>query len=176
MNYSAARKKIQSGDLLAWSHRGLGSWYDFKIQMVRAVTQSEYCHVGIAWQIGGRLFVLEAVLTGVRIFPLSRMLPFYWCGVPVTWASEVEDWALRQVGEPYSQWQAIKAALGLLRVGDDNIWQCAEYAQEVLRRGGVNLPGLATPAALVTAAMKAGSPVWAVEADVPSQPQRREPQ
>ena len=176
MNYSTARKKIRSGDLLAWSHRPWGSWHDFKIQMVRALTQSEYCHVGIAWNVSGRLFALEAVLTGVRIFPLSRMLPFYHIPLLVKWESEVEAWALAQVGEPYSQWQAIKAGLGLLKAGDDSIWQCAEYAQEVLRRGGVDLPGPATPAALVTAAMKAGSPAWSIQADVPSQQPRKEPQ
>lgn len=176
MNYSTARRKIYSGHLLAWSHRAWGSWYDVKIQAVRAFTQSEYCHVGVAWNVGGRIFALEAVLAGVRIFPLSRMLPFYHIPVPVKWTTDVEAWALAQVGQPYSQWQAIKAGLGLLKAGEDSIFQCAEYAQEVLRRGGVDLKCDATPAALVTAAMSAGSPAWAIEADVPSQQLRKEPQ
>lgn len=154
MKYAEARPQIRSGDLLAWSHRGWGSWYDIQIQMVRVFTQSEYSHVGVAWVTAGRVFALEAVQTGVRIFPLSRLLPFYWVPLGGAWAAEVEAWALAQVGEPYSKWQAVLAGLGLLRAGEDNIWQCAEYAQEVARRQGTPLPGKATPAALVRAAMR----------------------
>jgi hypothetical protein len=157
VKYAEARPQIRSGDLLAWSHRGWGSWYDIQIQMVRVFTQSEYSHVGIAWVVAGRVFVLEAVQTGVRIFPLSRLLPFYWLPLGANWdaewESEVEAWALQQVGEPYSKWQAVLAGLGLLRAGEDNIWQCAEYAQEVARRQGTPLVGKATPADLVLAAM-----------------------
>lgn len=152
MKYAEARPRIRSGDLLAWSHRGWGSWYDIQIQMVRFFTRSEYSHVGIAWVVAGRVFVLEAVQTGVRIFPLSRLLPFYWFPLGATWEDEVECWALQQVGEPYSKWQAVLAGLGLLRAGEDNIWQCAEYAQEVARRQGTPLQGPATPAGLVWAA------------------------
>lgn len=154
MKYHDARKRIQSGDLLAWSHERswLASWYDFQIQMVRAFTRSEYCHVGVAWTIAGRVFVLEAVGTGVRIFPLSRLLPFYWVPMKVRWEDEVEAWALAQVGLPYSKIQAILAGLGKLRAGEDSMWQCAEYTLEVLKRAGVDLKVDATPTAVVRAA------------------------
>ena len=154
MNYTEARPEIRSGDLLAWSHERWGSWYDFKVQMVRVFTRSVYCHVGIAWEIAGRVFVLEAVSAGVRIFPLSRLLPFYWIPLRANWESEVEAWALRQVGAPYSQWQAVLAGLGLLKPGEDSIWQCAEYAAEVARRAGVELGAEATPNAVVLAAQR----------------------
>lgn len=154
MKYAAARSGIRSGDLLAWSHDRWGSLYDFKVQMVRVFTRSEYCHVGIAWSVSGRLFVLEAVSSGVRIFPLSRLLPFYWLPLKAAWESEVEAWALRQVGEPYSQWQAMLAGLNLLKPGEDTIWQCAEYAAEVTRRAGVDLGTMVTPNALVLAAQR----------------------
>lgn len=149
--YPDIRKEIKSGDLLAWSHHGWGSWYDFQIQMVRMFTRSVYCHVGIAWVVSDRIFVLEAVQTGVRIFPLSRLLPFYWIPVRAEWEEEVEAWALRQVGEPYSKWQAILAGMGLLAKGEDSIWQCAEYAQQVLMREGIPTACDATPDALVLA-------------------------
>ena len=161
MSYADHRTKIKSGDLLAWSHRPWGSWYDLKVQAVRMFTRSEYCHVGIAWCVADRLFALEAVLAEVRIFPLSRMLPFYHIPVPAQWEPEVEAWALKQIGEQYSQWQAIKAGLGLLKAGDDSIWQCAEYAQEVLARAGIVLPGDPTPTNIVAQAMKFG-PCWLV--------------
>src|SRR3990167_457790 len=98
MKYAEVREHLKSGDLLAWSHRGWGSWYDFQIQMVRMFTRSEYCHVGIAWVVSERVFVLEAVSTGVRIFPLSRELPFYWVPLRSAWEDEVDAWALKQVG------------------------------------------------------------------------------
>ena len=154
MKYAEARVHLKSGDLLAWSHERWGSWYDFKVQMVRVFTRSVYCHVGICWVVGGRVFALEAVSAGVRIFPLSRLLPFYWVPLRASWESEVEAWALRQVGEPYSQWQAVLAGLGLLKPGEDLIWQCAEYAAEVARRAGVELGADVTPNALVLAAQK----------------------
>jgi len=157
MNYQAARRKIRSGDLLAWSHRGWGSWYDLKVQAVRVWTRSEYCHVGIAWRVADRLFALEAVLTGVRIFPLSRMRPFYHLPLPARWTPEVEAWALEQVGEPYSQWQAMLAGVGLLKPGADSIWQCAEYAQAVLRAAGIDLVGDPTPSNIVNEAKRAGA-------------------
>lgn len=165
VNYAAARPDIRSGDLLAWSHERWGSWYDFKVQMVRVFTRSVYCHVGIAWSVGGRMFVLEAVSAGVRIFPLSRLLPFYWVPLHSSWEDEVEAWALRQVGEPYSQWQAVLAGLQLLKAGEDAIWQCAEYAAEVARRAGVELGKDVTPQAVMLAAQRLpGSTTRFVEA------------
>ena len=166
VRYAEAREQLKSGDLLAWSHERWWSFYDFKIQLVRMFTRSVYCHVGICWCVGGRVFVLEAVSAGVRIFPLSRELPFYWIPLHAHWESEVEAWALRQVGEPYSQWQAVLAGLGLLKPGEDSIWQCAEYTLEVLRRGGVDLGMTATPNAVVLSAQRqAGSVLHFVEAD-----------
>lgn len=134
--------------------------------MVRVFTRSVYCHVGITWVIAGRVFVLEAVSAGVRIFPLSRLLPFYWVPLRATWESEVEAWSLRQVGESYSQWQAVLAGLGLLKPGEDTIWQCAEYAAEVARRAGVELGKDVTPNAVVLAAQRlTGAVTHFVEAD-----------
>jgi len=96
------------------------------VQFVRIFTRSEYSHVGIAWAVGGRVLVLEAVSKGVRIFPLSLLLPCYW--IPLgKWSAEIEERALSQVGKPYSRWQAILGGLGRLQGGADERWQCAEY-------------------------------------------------
>ena len=129
MKYTDAREHLKSGDLLAWSHDRWRSWYDIKIQLVRMFTRSEYCHVGVCWCVGGRVFVLEAVSDGVRIFPLSRLLPFYWVPLSAAWEDEVEAWALRQVGERYSQWLAVVAGLGLLKVGVDELAAAREASK-----------------------------------------------
>lgn len=165
MNYAVARPRICSGHLLAWTHRAWRSWYDIQVQAVRFFTQSEYCHVGIAYELAGRLFVLEAVGSGVRLFPLSRLLPFYWLPLEAKWEPEVEAWAFAQLGLPYSKWQAILAGFGRLKAGADGIWQCAEYAQQILNRAGVTLPGRPTPANLVDQAMRLGCGNWQVLAD-----------
>lgn len=154
MKYTTARPRIRSGDLIAQSHKGWGSIYDCTIQLVRIFTRSEYCHVGVAWVIGGRVMVLEAVTAGVQISPLSRKLPFYWIPLRLRWNQGVEQFALERWGEPYSKWQAAMAGLGLLKSGADRTWQCAEYVQAVLKKAGAPLPGQPTPSILVEAALE----------------------
>lgn len=167
MRYDEARDEIRSGDLLAWSHRGWGSWYDFQIQAVRIFTQSEYSHVGIAWVIAGRVFVLEAVGGGVRIMPLSALLPCYWLRLGATWTPAAEAAALGEVGKPYSKLQAIAAFLGRLRAGADGKWQCAEYGWWVLQKLGIDLGETYTPARMVLAAQERGAPLMYLQEAAP---------
>lgn len=147
MNYSDIRLKIKSGDLLAWSHRSWKSWNDIKIQIIRFFTQSEYSHVGIAWVIGGRVFVLEAVIPLIRIYPLSKSGEFYHIPLNCDWTDTVEEFALSHVGEEYSTLEAIKAFFG--KVSHDSKWECAEYVIDVLKEAGINLGDKATPTAVV---------------------------
>ena len=130
MLYSRAREQIKSGDILLWTHRSWASWYDIQIQFVRMGTQSKYCHVGIAWKIADRLFVLEAVGSGIRIYPLSATVPFDVIARD-DWNEEHEIKALSVIGEKYSKWEAIKGLFGLTSV-DNHKWECAEYVCFVL--------------------------------------------
>lgn len=127
------------------------------MQAVRIATQSEYCHIGVAWVTGGRVFVLEAVSPQVRIFPLSKLLPFYYVEMPNYWNAEVEERALSRVGNLYSKKQAIMAFLRSLKNGADNQWQCAEYTIDVAKTSGV-LPEetQATPSAVISQLQEAG--------------------
>jgi hypothetical protein len=144
MQYDQARELIRSGDVLAWSHRPLRTWHDLQIALVRIFTRSEWSHVGIAWAIGGRLFVLEAVSkAGVRIFPLSRAGCFTW--VPRgQWSAVQEQIALAHIGQPYSKWDAIRAFFGLSDSSNGR-WFCSEFVCAVL---GIDLHK-PTPAALM---------------------------
>ncbi len=144
MHYTQARELIRSGDVLAWSHRPLRSWLDLQIALVRAFTRSEWSHVGIAWAIGGRLFVLDAVSSaGVRIFPLSRTDSFTWVARG-QWSAVQEQIALAHVGQPYSKWDAIRAFFGLSDASNGR-WFCSEFVCAVL---GIAL-AKPTPAALM---------------------------
>lgn len=164
VNYADARIRFHSGDLLAWSHRGFSSFYDLQIQAVRFFTRSEYCHVGLTWQIAERVFVLEAVSAGVRIFPLSRLRPFFWLPIGVRWDDDLEAFALSKVGARYSKWQAVLAGLGILKSGQDEIWQCAEYVQAVYREAGIAwVKGIQpTPSNLVATAQGSGEALYLI--------------
>lgn len=161
MKYQDIRNHIKSGDLLAWTHRGWKTWHDFKIQMVRLFTQSEYSHVGTAWVIGERVFVIEAVVPLIRIYPLSKLGEFYWIPMDAPWREVTEVVALERVGYPYSQVEAIKAFLSLPL--DDSVWECAELVAEIARYDGINLGTKYTPTAVVREAQLQNKSVYIVE-------------
>jgi hypothetical protein len=152
MRYSIARAKIKTGDILAFSHTGWKSLNDIKIGIVRMFTQSEYSHVGIAWVTSGRVFVLEAVVPEIRIFPLSKYEQFYHLHMPKPLFPVALEFALSLIGEEYSQIEAMKAFFGK-SCTENKKWECAEYVQEVMRMNGMPLPGEATPTNVVLKAM-----------------------
>ena len=156
-HYPNIRQHIKSGDLLAWSHRApwWSSWRDFKIALVRLFTRSEYSHVGIAWRVGQRVFVIEAVMPAVRIFPLSQVLPFYWVPMPQYWSDQVEEYALNQVGDAYSEWDAMVGYFGM--PANDRREQCAELAIRIAQQGNVDLGDRATPDGVVLRAQEQGA-------------------
>lgn len=161
MRYEDGRTKIKSGDVLAWSHRGWNSWYDIQIQMVRMFTRSEYSHVGVAWVVGGRVFVLESVEPMIRAFPLSMELPCYHLAVNEQirpyWDWEVEEFALSKIGGRYSKIQAMLAGVGLLKNANDSWWECAEYTVAVLSQRGILPPNTqATPSNVVQKLLEKG--------------------
>jgi hypothetical protein len=159
--YIEYRSQIKSGDLLAWSHRGWGSWRDFKIQMVRVFTRSEYSHVGIAWVVGKRVFVIEAVEPMVRAFPLSKLGSFYITPLDAPWAVDTEEAALGHIGADYKQLQAIEAYFRCLPEG--TVSECAALVIDVMRRDGVYLGRRATPDAVVREAQMLGCPTYLIE-------------
>lgn len=149
MEYKDIRSQIRSGDVLAWSHTGLKSWHDFKILVVRMATRSEYSHVGTAWVIGERVFVIEAVVPTVRIMPLSQLGDFYWTKTKAPWTMATEDLALSYVGQKYSQLQAMISPFHEPK--KDNLWQCSELVKAILASDGITIPYTPTPANIMKA-------------------------
>lgn len=165
MNYSEARPQIRSGDLIVLSHYKWASWYDLQVQAVRFGTQSEYSHIGIAWVIGGRVFVVESVTPVIRMVPLSLMVDegFYWIPLDADIADAELEFALSKIGTGrYSKLQAIMAQLRTLKIGADNLWECAEFVIMARKLSGVDLGDKATPSAVVRAAQDRGAPVYFV--------------
>ncbi len=160
MKYAEARDTIKSGDLLAWSHRGWSNWYDFKIQFVRLFQRSEYSHNGIAWVTAGRIFALEAVEPKVRIYPLSSLGSFYLLRGYIPWTTEVEEAALAEIGEEYSQLEAMANSMN--RSINDK-WQCAKYVWYIAELAGRKLYGKKTPSNVVQNALLDGYAIEFIE-------------
>ena len=152
---------IRSGDVLAWSHRGIHSWHDLKIWFVRMFTRSEYSHVGTAWVVGSRVFVIEAVMPKVRIYPLSKLGDFYWLQMGAYWRKATETLALSFVGDDYSQLQAMVSPF--ITPPDDRRWECAELVATVARQDSIDLGAVYTPSEVVLAAQKRGAPLTYVD-------------
>lgn len=159
--YEEYRNNIQSGDLLAWSHRKWDSLYDFKIQVVRFATQSEYSHVAIAWCVSGRVFVIEAVEPMVRIYPLSKLGDFYHIPIGAPWLTSTEEAAVGFVGSEYKQLEAIRLFFEDRKPG--TVSECAALALEILMQDGIYLGDRATPDAVVLAAQKLGNPTYYIQ-------------
>jgi hypothetical protein len=166
MKYEEIRSQIKSGDILAFRHTEWKTWKDLKSQFVKFFTKSEYSHVGIAWVIGGRVFVIEAVIPLVRIFPISKVLPFDLipCGERY-WLPIIEEACLTYVGEEYSQWEAVCAAFGKLKAGASNSWECAELCNVALGMGNLLKvdEALSTPADIVRHLNEKGFPIIPIE-------------
>lgn len=154
MKYSDARQIIKTGDLLAFTHTAWGSWHDFQIHMVRKATESEFAHVGIAYVIYDRVFILESVGSGVRLFPLSRSLPFYFVSNPSSLSGEALEWAFLHLGEPYeSKVKMVLAELFNIDLKKNKRLQCSEYVNGILAANNQFLTNTDTPSAIVNAAM-----------------------
>lgn len=156
MNYLEARSKVKTGDLITLTHRSWKTWYDFQIQMVRLFDQSEYCHVGMIVWIGDTVFVVESVTPTVRLVPLSNFVEegFYWIPLGGLSSTEEVNAALSMVGKArYSKWDAVKGWFKKLRIGSNRSWQCAEAVIFWRRISGINLGNVATPSAVVEAAL-----------------------
>lgn len=153
MKYKDIRPQIRSGDLLAWSHRGFKTWYDIKLQLIRLFTRSEYVHVGIAWVVQDRVFVIEAVNPYVRIVPLSNLLPCYMISMHTPWKGSTENLALKYVGlGKYSQLEAIKSTFGGNTT--EELLQCVEFVRMIYKADGLEFDIKDIPSDLIFEAQK----------------------
>lgn len=143
MQYSDIRDKITTGDIIGFchGHKPVG-------KIVQLVTRSPYTHVATAWVTDGRVYVFEAVQPLVRIFPLSKLTPFYWVKIPGGLNEDALEFANSIVGERYSLMDCIRSVTG--DTTDDNRWQCAEMTREIQRRNGRTVKYKATPRDMIT--------------------------
>jgi hypothetical protein len=170
--YTKVRPEMQSGDIIAMTHRSWKTWYDWQVQAVRFFTQSEYCHVGILWVISGRVFVIESVTPHIRIVPLSLIQKegFYWMPTEVPMSDEELSFALSMVGVGlYSKWGAMMAPFHRLKLASNDIWECAKFVLRARILSGLDLGDTATPTAVVRKVQELGTPVFFVKSETPAE-------
>jgi len=161
MNFSEAKRKIQTGDMLAWSHYDWSTWYDLQVQAVRIGTESEYCHVALA-QVDqdGVVWVIESVVPVVRRVPLSAVLSAhgcYWAPLKTDFSPAETAYLKSVIGvAEYSKIDAVMAQLNLLTLGASSKLECAELFILARRLSGLDFGPKATPAAVVAAVLDAG--------------------
>lgn len=148
VDYDMHRSQIRSGDLLVWSKNRSSKFSNFLLFIIKLFTQSTYAHVGVAWKIGNRLFVIEATIPQVRIVPVSKNDEFYHIPINIQWKKDYEIFLLDKIGLSYSVFDAINAFFGK-RLEKDDRWQCAELANEFYRSIGLDFKDAYTPSDLV---------------------------
>lgn len=151
--YEKIREQIRSGDLLSWSHREpfWRSFYEFKIFCIRLFRMQPWTHVGTAWTFAGRVFVIEAVKSGVRLFPLSRAGDFGWVALGAPWSAITESAAMQYIGDPYSELEAALAPF--IELDATGKWECAKLCAFLARLDGIDLGRVYTPDAVLEAAL-----------------------
>ena len=129
--YATLRPQLRSGDLVFFREHG------FWPRLIRRATMSDYCHVGVIWIAGERVFVLEARQSqGVTMRLLSEAMPCDWIATGCNWSEPVETSALGKLQTRYSILAAIAVGLGLRPPGQSEI--CSLFAAEAIAPG---LPG-----------------------------------
>jgi len=134
--------------------------------LVRLFTLSRYVHVGIAYRMDGRLWLLEAVTPLVRMVPLSHFADegFDVLSMRKGMAQAEREAAIGQVGRVrYSKWQAVLGFLRRLKLGRDALTQCCEYVIVHRALSGVDLGPAAVPADVVDRALALGAKCWSVK-------------
>jgi hypothetical protein len=123
--YDRKRSDIKSGDIIAFSGSGIFS------KLIRRFTGETYSHVGIAWIVGSRIFIVEALDgRGVVMRPLSEITPFYHLQNKIEFTDAIESSMLSKIGMKYGYFDVILAGLGLKSKPNDS-YQCAEFVADV---------------------------------------------
>lgn len=136
--------KVKNGDLLAWKNDGT-----FLANVISYMTKGIYTHVGIAWTLHNRVYVLDAYHKGgVRLRYLGDDLPVDLIKTDIKWSSQLEDDALSKLGRSYNYIGAAMLGVNVTPSYDADV--CSLYAANIIRKGGIEIPKIAlTPQKLV---------------------------
>jgi hypothetical protein len=149
--YEEVRLKIKNGDVIMYKGKSIFP------KLIRWLTKSPYSHAGIAVWWNERLMVMEAVMKGVRVVPLSRNI--YQHKGNVEWVSckkEISEedrlrmivFAQEELGKSYGRWKAVLFGLKVLFKRDlskkdelrmENKLFCSQYVAQTYNSIGLDL-------------------------------------
>jgi hypothetical protein len=149
--YEEVRLQIRNGDVIMYTGKKILS------RLISWLIRSPYSHAGIAVWWNERLMVMEAVMRGVRIAPLSRNI--YQHQGKVEWFSykkEISEedrlkmviFAQEELGKSYARWKAILFGLKILlnrnlsrkdQLRMENKLFCSQYVAQTYNSIGLDL-------------------------------------
>jgi hypothetical protein len=149
--YEEVRLQIKNGDVFMYKGKKIFS------RLIRWLTKSPYSHAGIAVWWNERLMVMEAVMRGVRVAPLSRNI--YQHKGNIEWFSckkEIAEedrlrmviFAQEELGKSYARWKAVLFGLKVLFKRDlnkkdelrmENKLFCSQYVAQIYNSIGLDL-------------------------------------
>jgi len=149
--YEEVRLQIRNGDVIMYTEKKILS------RLISWLTRSPHSHAGVAVWWNERLMVMEAVMRGVRIAPLSRNI--YQHKGKVEWFSckkEISEedrlrmviFAQEELGKSYARWKAMLFGLKVLFKRDlskkdelrmENKLFCSQYVAQIYNSIGLDL-------------------------------------
>ena len=146
--YKDMRNNVSSGDLLIWEDSEESLVSRIILKCIRLFTKQQYGHVGIAWRVGGRLLCVEAVPSGIRIWPVSEFDRFFYVETGMTFKDKDADWLLDKVGQPYPLNSLFRSIFKLQPKVGDNL-NCVELSTRFYQQAGYQIGDTYTPGDLV---------------------------
>jgi hypothetical protein len=151
IGYDLIRPQIRNGDVLMFKGKYRSSF------LIKWLTKSPYSHAGIAVWWNERLMIMEAVMSGVRVAPLSRNI--YQHKGNVEWFSckkEISEedrhkmiiFAQEELGKSYARWKAVLFGVKVLFKRDlsekdelrmENKLFCSQYVAQIYNSIGLDL-------------------------------------
>lgn len=149
--FKSHRKNIKSGDLLIWTNNKGNRFVRLCSWLIRVATISEYNHVGIAWNLNGRLLMIHATVPRVEIVPIDPSLSkvdFYHIKMNVDWNKNLEDKILTDIGKPYGYLDAFLSLFGKEDRTNNKV-HCGELVSKFYKYTGYELNCKSTPSMIV---------------------------
>jgi hypothetical protein len=151
LKYNEVRLQIRNVDVIMYTGKKIVA------RLISWLTRSPYSHAGIAVWWNERLMVMEAVMRGVRVVPLSRNI--YQHKGNVEWFSckkEISEedrlrmviFAQEELGKSYARWKAMLFGLKFLFERDlsiidelrmENKLFCSQYVAQIYNSVGLDL-------------------------------------
>jgi hypothetical protein len=151
LKYDEVRLQIKNGDVILYTGKKIFA------RLISWLTRSPYSHAGIAVWWNERLMVMDAVMRGVTIAPLSRNIfqhkgnvEWFSCRKEITEEDRLRMviFAQEELGKSYARWKAVVFGLKMLFKKDlskkdelrmENKLFCSQYVAQTYNSIGFDL-------------------------------------